>query len=325
MNRYFAQRSWLALWATTYMSMLLTWAYVYDLAWATQTASENKTSRPTTQAISNKSEEPYAVGFRYCKQAEWEKALEFFIKLKQTDLFRLSQHQRAMLFLYLGLSRIHLLQDTQGIGDFEKALLLDPCVDLPSQLDISPQIQKRFAQIKLPYTEACRRQRLAELQERLATLQPLVKVEPNVNISPPKRESAQKFDKFAKNNKLVRHTHRGVNLSAWLVLGTGVVTMGAAIVLGGIALTEELKRNEQPYTTQGTLEYLRLDRQLRERIVLANILFVTAGSLIFTGFALHISQLLQPPIPPSSRPIATISIWPQAPRQPSAMFDSELF
>ncbi len=89
-----------------------------------------------------------------------------------------------------------------------------------------------------------------------------------------------------------------IRISAWIAIGLGAGAFGTGCVLGGLALWDELQRNEASYTPEGTVRYLELDGRAKERASAANIMFGVSGVLLFTGFALHISQWIQPLLPP---------------------------
>ncbi len=219
----------------------------------------------------------FVQGVRESHRAEWSKALKSFHIAKQRMLFRLKKRQRALLFLYLGLSYIHLLQQQRGSNAFEKALLLDACIKLPTTLDLSPQLRALFQKKRRPYRAACLRQKAVNARRvivRRPTSRPMVSQPWKPKIPEPSRY---------------------IPKVAWGFLGVGVLLLGTASVFGGLALWDEIQRNEQPLTSDGTALYLKLDQQARERAAFANIMFGASGVALFTGFTLHISQWIQPP------------------------------
>lgn len=225
----------------------------------------------------------FAEGIALSRRAEWEKALKQFSTTKQRSLFNLKKSERALLFLYLGLSYIHLLQQQRGVNAFEKALLLDPCIELPKKLDLSPQIRNLFAKTRKPYGPACQRQKAAALRavvrRRAPEQRPADRRKTPVLPKPPEPSTS-------------------IRISAWISLGLGAGAFGTACVLGGLALWDEVQRNDTDFTPEGTVRYLELDGRAKERASAANIMFGVSGVLLFTGFALHISQWIQPLLPP---------------------------
>lgn len=222
---------------------------------------------------------PLAPGVRLCRKAEWAKARAFFLRLKRTRLLTLPREDRPLLYLFLGLSHIHLLQNKKGKQALESALLLDECTTLPKYLDLSPQIRENFARLQKGFLKLCEQKKLALLKKKLAkkgkkTRRPIKKPTPS----------------------------QSVGLAAWLVLGSGGLALASAFVSGGLSVSTELQRNELPFTRDGTEKYLVLHQQAEQQALVANVLFVTAGVLLFTGFALQLSQLIQPLLPPEQVP-----------------------
>lgn len=232
-------------------------------------------------------QDEFMQGVVFIRRAEWEKALVVLEQVKQKQTFAADLFRRSELLLYLGLSYIHLLQQQRGIRAFQDAFSLNPCIQLPTGLDLSPQIRALFDKTSQPYQNACQQQKaaLARRQDVPPRRQP-----PSRPIE--RRSTPRVHDDFKPS--------RNIRLSAWLVLGTGVVTLSTAFVFGGLALWDEVQRNEQPMTITGTDQYLDFDRRARERATVANIMFGASGILLFTGFALHISQWIQPLVPPTT-------------------------
>lgn len=239
-------------------------------------------SQPATRASVKKKLEPFAVGIQLCRESEWERALGFFQGQKTQALLELSLPDRVRLFAFLGLIYANLLQPLQSRSAFEKALLLDPCARLPALRSIAPQIRADFRKVQAGFVPACDRQRIEEkrlrellLQQRKMAL--LRKLPPGGRalLDPVMRPS------------------KAMHLSAWIVTGVGAATLAAACTFGGLALWDDVQRQQTPYTLEGTKEYLRLAQQATDRALTANVFFGVAGALLFTGFALHVSKWIQ--------------------------------
>jgi len=223
-------------------------------------------------------------------------------KQKKTTSYRLQSNQRSRLFLYLGLSYIHLLKQKKGTNAFEKALLLNPCIRLPKSLDLSPLIHQQFAQIRKEYQKACLRQKELKLRKRMFKLHEKVRKRPlpkrSRQISPflqRLRERRKRRRQRRRQRRLHRKKQsRHVRLAAWLVLGAGTVTFVSALGVGGLSIKDEALMNALPYTKEGTSRYIELHQRVRRRAILANIFLGVSGTLLFTGFALHISQWVRP-------------------------------
>ncbi|TNE47053.1 MAG: hypothetical protein EP343_21110 [Deltaproteobacteria bacterium] len=247
-------------------------------------STQTTKSSPRPAAAKSALPKAFSEGIALSRQAEWEKALSRFTETKQRSLFKLKKSQRALLFLYLGLSYIHLLQQQRGVNAFEKALLLDPCIALPSRLDLSPQIRSLFAKTSKPYGPACERQKASALRSK-------VRRRPPPDRRPPDSRGGLVGPKPPEPSTSIR-------ISAWIAIGLGAGAFGTGCVLGGLALWDELQRNEADFSPEGTVRYLELDGRAKERASAANIMFGVSGVLLFTGFALHISQWIQPLLPP---------------------------
>ena len=216
---------------------------------------------------------PFAKGVKLCQQSRWEEAEAYFLAQKKR-LTSLSKPQRATLFLFLGVSEANLLRTQKSSTSFVKALLLDPCIQLPPVLDLSPQIQNRFKGLSQNFTRLCKQEKTQKKPELRDLVPPNIRG--RVKVVRPKIPD-----------------RKAIKLVAWLVMGSGVLTLGAACVTGGLSVLDELERNRQPLTPLGTEMYLLFDKQAKDRALLANVLFGSAGVFLFTGFMLHVSQALQ--------------------------------
>lgn len=260
---------------------LLVWLVAFD-AWAARAVPPMVSSPRVVRELAPG--HPLYKGVQLCKKAQWAQAKVFFLQIKRDKLLSLKRADRPLLYLYLGLSYIHLLQRKEGMRAFESALLLDECTALPAFLDLSPQLKKRFASFQRRFAALCERKKLKRLREAL-----LKKVR--------KRQKPDKRKKPALD-VLKQRQSRGIRLAGWLSAGAGAVALASAFVAGGLSLSAEVSRNESPATREGTFQYIRLHKLATQRALVANVLFVSAGVLIFTGFALQLSQLIQPLLPP---------------------------
>lgn len=251
----------------------------HSIGWAAQKTTTRSTP-PTRQIRELSPKHPLFKGVVWSRKAEWSKAKLFFLRVKRLHLLKLPRRDRPLLFLYLGLSYMHLLEKKEGIRALESALLLDECANLPSFLDLSPQIRSLFNRLQRSFIRLCE-------QKRLNILKKKIKAQISVQAKKPKKKKPT--PKVQKS--------RSVRLAAWLTLGTGTVALGTAFVAGGMALVAEVGRNEAAYTAAGTKEYLRLHQVAGQRALISNVLFVSAGVLLFTGFSLHLSQWIQPHVP----------------------------
>jgi tetratricopeptide (TPR) repeat protein len=248
------------------------------------------------------------VGHQYCRSSEWEKALSFFEKQRRERFLQLSTGDRVRLFAYLGVVYANLLQKEQSESAFEKALLLDPCATLPTLNSIAPQIRERFRAMRIEYLRACQMQQREEAEriERQKRLASAKKTRPKALVIPKMTPS------------------KALGISIWVTTGVGSAALVAALTFGGLAWWDQVRQQEQPFTLQGTHDYLSYHRQAQERAWMANLLFGVAGALLFTGFALHLSRsLLAFPATPLStkkpsatqsptRPLSSLSPSPQS-------------
>jgi len=238
-----------------------------------------KTAPPKKKRKSAK--KSYLITFRkgidFCRQSEWEKAFSFFVKLKKKKRFQLSGDEQAHLYLYLGLIHANLLQKQSSRYAFQQALLLDPCIRLPRDLDLAPQLKQTFLSMRLNYQDSCIRRIKEALQNKINQ-----KTSKLVGKKP-KKVPEQK-----------RLPSAGVRFAALLSFGSGSILLVSALIAGGLSVWDLNQREAQPYTPYGTSRYLSLQQRASQRAMAANVLFGSAGILLFTGLALHLSQWSHP-------------------------------
>ncbi|MCK6511553.1 hypothetical protein L6R29_16470 [Myxococcota bacterium] len=247
--------------------------------------------KPTTQPTSQKAD-AFAVGVQHCRDSEWEKALSFFLMQKRRSLLELSLPDRVRLFAFLGVIYANLLQSVESRDAFEKALLLDPCARLPALRSIAPQIRVAFASVQSGFARACARQ----IQEQAQVLARKHRPKTPLESNPPPQKAL--IDPILRPSK-------AMHLSAWIVTAVGGAALAVGCTFGGLALLDDVQRQQSPYTLDGTQQYLRLAQQAQERAWTANVLYGVAGALLFTGFALHISKWVQESTASSERTLSS--------------------
>ncbi len=271
--------------AAVLLGVLIVWCgWAWTTAWAEppQVPPTSKPSTQTSQAARRAvvASDPFAVGVQWSRDSEWEKALQFFLTQKRQSLLELSLPDRVRLFAFLGVIYANLLQSVESRGAFEKALLLDPCARLPLLRSIAPQIRVEFASMRSSFARACAQQTQEHAQALLR------------KKNPPRPAERDAQPKKALLDPIMQPS-KAMHLSAWIVTAVGGAALAAGCAFGGLALMDDVQRQQTPYTMDGTQQYLRLAQQAQERAWAANVFYGVAGALLFTGFALHVSKWVQ--------------------------------
>lgn len=272
------------------------WALSFFLssAWASPPTSTPKIKRVTTHTArtdslpqahkgtsspkQNPQRQLFARGLRLCRSNDWENAFRVFTAIKKRFLIELPSAQQARLFLFLGISHANLLHPQRSRSAFEKALLLDPCVRLPRDLDLAPQLKAEFLRVREPFRDACLRQRAARAS-REQRPNPRTSTQPKSLVMWPDPNPDPSW---------------GLRMASWGLLGSGSLLLVSGLASAGLGMWYASEREEQPRTPAGTERVLELEAMVQQQERFANILYGAGGVLLFTGIVLQLSRWAAP-------------------------------